>query len=198
MKLNLKKPLVIFDLETTGLDLVKSRIIQISYIKVYPDGREERGDTLINPEETIPPFVTQLTGISNDDVKDKPTFKQIASKLGEMFTGCDFGGFNSNVRETDKWINSESSASGNDIVGIQINVESAQSVILEEVDELRSDTPVGGKLILHLCAKSGHGVLGRVNELCGSSDIALLSVRVDGCSDGDNGHEDVLFHMIND
>ena len=96
MKLNLKKPLVIFDLETTGLDLVKSRIIQISYIKVYPDGREERGDTLINPEETIPPFVTQLTGISNDDVKDKPTFKQIASKLGEMFTGCDFGGFNSN------------------------------------------------------------------------------------------------------
>ena len=96
MKLNLKKPLVIFDLETTGLDLVKSRIIQISYIKVYPDGREERGNTLINPEEPIPSFVTQLTGISNDDVKDKPTFKQIAARLGEMFTGCDFGGFNSN------------------------------------------------------------------------------------------------------
>ena len=96
MRLNLKKPLVIFDLETTGLDLVKSRIIQISYIKVYPDGREERGNTLINPEESIPPFVTQLTGISNDDVKDKPTFKQIAAKLNEMFTGCDFGGFNSN------------------------------------------------------------------------------------------------------
>ena len=90
MRLNLKKPLV------TGLDLVKSRIIQISYIKVYPDGREERGNTLINPEEPIPPFVTQLTGISNEDVKDKPTFKQIAAKLNEMFTGCDFGGFNSN------------------------------------------------------------------------------------------------------
>lgn len=96
MKLNLKKPLVIFDLETTGLDLVKSRIIQISYIKVHPDGREERGNTLVNPEEPIPPFVTQLTGISNDDVKDKPTFKQIAAKLGELFTGCDFAGFNSN------------------------------------------------------------------------------------------------------
>ena len=96
MRLNLKKPLVIFDLETTGLDLVKSRIIQISYIKVYPDGREERGNTLINPEEPIPPFVTQLTGISNEDVKDKPTFKQIAKQLGDMFSGCDFGGFNSN------------------------------------------------------------------------------------------------------
>ena len=96
MRLNLKKPLVIFDLETTGLDLVKSRIIQISYIKVYPDGREERGNTLLNPEEPIPPFVTQLTGISNEDVKDKPTFKQIAKQLGDMFSGCDFGGFNSN------------------------------------------------------------------------------------------------------
>ena len=96
MKLKLTKPLVIFDLETTGLDLVKSRIIQISYIKVYPDGREERGNELINPEEPIPPFVAQLTGITDEDVKDKPTFKQMASKLANMFVGCDFGGFNSN------------------------------------------------------------------------------------------------------
>jgi DNA polymerase-3 subunit epsilon len=96
MKLHLTKPLVIFDLETTGLDIVKARIIQISYIKVYPDGREERGNEIINPEEHIPPFITQLTGLSDEDVKDKPTFKEIASKLASMFTGCDFGGFNSN------------------------------------------------------------------------------------------------------
>lgn len=96
MKLNLKKPLVIFDLETTGLDLVNDRIIQISYIKVYPDGKEERGNELINPEKLIEPAITQLTGISNEDVKDKPTFKQLAASLCEKFTGCDFGGFNSN------------------------------------------------------------------------------------------------------
>ena len=96
MKLNLVKPLVIFDLETTGLDLVKDRIIQISYIKVYPDGREERGDELVNPEKPIDSMITQLTGISNDDVKDKPTFKQLGSVLAEKFTGCDFAGFNSN------------------------------------------------------------------------------------------------------
>lgn len=96
MKLNLTKPLVIFDLETTGLDLVKDRIIQISYIKVYPDGREERGDELVNPEKPIEPLITQLTGISNEDVKDKPTFKQLGAVLAEKFTGCDFGGFNSN------------------------------------------------------------------------------------------------------
>ena len=96
MKLNLTKPLVIFDLETTGLDLVKDRIIQISYIKVCPNGEEIRGNEIINPEIPIPPFITQLTGISNDDVKGKPTFKQIASNLNQLFTGCDFCGFNSN------------------------------------------------------------------------------------------------------
>ena len=96
MKLNLIKPLVIFDLETTGLDMVKDRIIQISYIKVYPDGREERGNELVNPEKPIEPIITQLTGISDEDVKDKPTFKQLGATLAEKFTGCDFAGFNSN------------------------------------------------------------------------------------------------------
>ncbi len=96
MKLNLTKPLVIFDLETTGLDLVKDRIIQISYIKVYPDGHEDRGNELVNPERHIDPNITQLTGISDDDVKDKPTFKQIAQRLSDQFLGSDFAGFNSN------------------------------------------------------------------------------------------------------
>ncbi len=96
MKLNLKKPLVVFDLETTGLDLVKDRIIQLSYIKVLPSGEEKRGNYLINPETHIKPEITQLTGISDEDVKDKPTFKQIASELDCLFKGCDFAGFNSN------------------------------------------------------------------------------------------------------
>ena len=96
MKLNLTKQLVIFDLETTGLDMVKDRVIQLSYIKVYPDGREERGNELINPEKHIDDIITQLTGISNEDVKDKPTFKQIAKKMENVFSGSDIAGFNSN------------------------------------------------------------------------------------------------------
>ena len=96
MKLNLTKPLVIFDLETTGLDMVKDRVIQLSYIKVYPDGREERGNELINPEKNIDDIITQLTGITNEDVKDKPTFKQIAKKMEAVFSGSDIAGFNSN------------------------------------------------------------------------------------------------------
>ena len=96
MKLNLNKPLVVFDLETTGLDLVRDRIIQISYIKVHPNGHEERANYIVNPECHIKPEITKLTGISNEDVKDKPTFKQLAKTLSDDFTGCDFAGFNSN------------------------------------------------------------------------------------------------------
>lgn len=96
MKLNLTKPLVVFDLETTGLDLVNDRIIQLSYIKVFPDGKEERGNILINPERPIPSLISQLTGITDDDVKDKPAFKDIAHELNNKFKGCDFAGFNSN------------------------------------------------------------------------------------------------------
>ena len=96
MKLNLTKPLIVFDLETTGLDLVNDRIIQLSYIKVFPDGKEERGDQFFNPGKTIPTEVSQLTGITDDMVKDAPTFKALAPSLNEKFKGCDFAGFNSN------------------------------------------------------------------------------------------------------
>lgn len=96
MKLNLQRPLIIFDLETTGLDFVKDRIIQISYIKVFPDGREERQNYMVNPGRSIPQEVEQLTGITNAAVADKPTFNQLASRLNADFAGCDFAGFNSN------------------------------------------------------------------------------------------------------
>ena len=96
MKLNLKKPLVVFDLETTGLDLVKDRIIQISYIKVYPDGREERENLFVNPECEIPEIVISLTGITNEQVADAPTFKELSAHINEVFSGCDIAGFNSN------------------------------------------------------------------------------------------------------
>ena len=96
MKLNIQKPLVIFDLETTGLDFIKDRVIQLSYIKVMPDGEEKRENITINPLIPIPPFVTELTGISDADVANSPTFKEIAPQLAEEFKGCDLAGYNSN------------------------------------------------------------------------------------------------------
>lgn len=96
MKLNLTKPLVVFDLETTGLDLVKDRIIQISYIKVSLDGTEQRENIFVNPEKEIPLEVVELTGLSNEDLVNCPKFKEIAPYLAKKFEGCDFAGFNSN------------------------------------------------------------------------------------------------------
>lgn len=96
MKLNLKRPLIVFDLEATGLDLVKDRIIQISYIKVMPDGEESRESIFVNPERKIPQEVQELTHITQADVENAQPFREIAPRLAATFKGCDFCGFNSN------------------------------------------------------------------------------------------------------
>ncbi|MGI6573341.1 MAG: exonuclease domain-containing protein [Fermentimonas sp.] len=95
MDLNLKSPLVFFDLETTGLNTTRDRIIEISLLKVYPNGKEEVKTRRINPEMPIPPESTAIHGITDDDVKDCPTFKQIAKSLADQLEGCDLAGFNS-------------------------------------------------------------------------------------------------------
>ena len=96
MNLNLTKPLIVFDLESTGLDIVSDRIIQISYIKVHPNQTEERGNLLINPGKAIPPEVAELTGNRDEDVVTAPTFTAVAAQLESTVKGCDFAGFNSN------------------------------------------------------------------------------------------------------
>ena len=96
MKLNLKRPIIFFDLETTGVDTAKDRIVEISLVKVMPDGEEIVKTRRINPEMPIPAEATAIHHITDEDVKDCPTFKQIAKSLYQFMTGCDFGGFNSN------------------------------------------------------------------------------------------------------
>jgi DNA polymerase-3 subunit epsilon len=96
MQLNLNKPICFFDLETTGVNISKDRIVEISILKVHPDGKEERYTKLVNPTIPIPPEVTAVHGISNEDVVDAPTFKQIAKEVHQLIKNADLGGFNSN------------------------------------------------------------------------------------------------------
>lgn len=94
--LDLKCPLAIFDLEATGVNLAKDRVVEISILKIFPDQRQEWKTMRINPTIPIPKEVSEIHGIYDDDVKDAPTFKDAASELAKFFEDCDLGGYNSN------------------------------------------------------------------------------------------------------
>lgn len=96
MKLNLKNPVIFFDLETTGVNIANDRIVEISYLKVYPNGNEMSRTLRINPEMHIPEQASEVHHIYDDDVKDCPTFKQVAKEIAADFEGADIAGFNSN------------------------------------------------------------------------------------------------------
>ncbi len=96
MKLELKRPIVFFDLETTGINITHDRIVEISMIKIMPDGEKIIKTRKINPQMPIPAEATAVHGITDEDVKDCPTFAQVAKSLEQFIQGCDFGGFNSN------------------------------------------------------------------------------------------------------
>ena len=96
MKLHLKNPIVFFDLETTGTNIVSDRIVEISYLKVSPNGREESKTIRINPEMHIPAESSAIHGIVDADVADCPKFKEVAKEIMHDIEGCDLAGYNSN------------------------------------------------------------------------------------------------------
>mgnify|MGYP002522463001 FL=1 len=96
MNLKLKRPIIFFDLETTGVDTSRDRIVEISLVKIMPDGEEIVKTRRINPTIPIPKEASAIHHITDEDVKDCPTFRQVARSFKEFIEGCDFGGFNSN------------------------------------------------------------------------------------------------------
>jgi len=96
MNLNLKKTLVVFDLETTGISVSNDRIIELACIILKPDGSKEEMNMRFNPGIPIPPESSAIHGIYDKDVENEPTFKEKATELARVFSGCDFAGFNSN------------------------------------------------------------------------------------------------------
>ena len=96
MQLNLNKPICFFDLETTGINITKDRIVEISILKVNPDGSEEKKTWLVNPEMSIPEVVVAVHGITNEKVANEPTFKELAKEINSWIKDADLGGFNSN------------------------------------------------------------------------------------------------------
>jgi len=96
MNIKLEKPIVFFDLETTGIQIATDRIVEISILKVFPNGNKESKTWLVNPEMEIPKEASDIHGIINEKVVTEPTFNELATKVSEMIAGCDLAGFNSN------------------------------------------------------------------------------------------------------
>ncbi|WP_298370298.1 3'-5' exonuclease [uncultured Lutibacter sp.] len=96
MELELKKPIIFFDLETTGINIAKDRIVEISILKVFPNGNKESKTWLVNPEMEIPKEASDIHGITNEKVVTEPTFNELAPEVSKMIEGCDMAGFNSN------------------------------------------------------------------------------------------------------
>lgn len=96
MNLKLERPLVFFDLETTGVQIATDRIVEISILKIYPNGNRESWTRLVNPEIEIPKEASDIHGITNEKVVTEPKFSELAPKISTMIEGCDLAGFNSN------------------------------------------------------------------------------------------------------
>ena len=95
MQLQLKRPICFFDLETTGVNIAKDRIVEISILKAFPDGSEKEKTWLVNPEMPIPAEATAVHGITNEKVADAPIFKEVSAEIYSWFKGSDLAGYNS-------------------------------------------------------------------------------------------------------
>jgi len=95
LELKLKRPIVFFDLETTGINVSSDRIVELSFLKISPNGKEQWMTLRINPEMPIPPKATEIHGISDEDVAGEPTFGEVAKNLAHFLEGCDLAGYNS-------------------------------------------------------------------------------------------------------
>ena len=95
MELKLTRPICFFDLETTGTNVAKDRIVEIAILKIFPNGNKESKTWLVNPEMPIPDEVIAIHGITNEKVANEPTFKELSKEIYTIIKECDLGGFNS-------------------------------------------------------------------------------------------------------
>lgn len=130
MSLQLTRPLAFIDLETTGINISTDRIVEIAIVKIMPNGEKLVKRKLINPQMPIPPQATEVHGISNEMVKDAPTFKQVAHEIKQFIEGCDIGGYNSNRFDMPMLIEEFLRA------GVQYNVQGKKFVDVQKVFHL--------------------------------------------------------------
>ena len=136
MKLNLTKPIVFFDLETTGLKITTDRIVEIAFLKIFPNGDKEKKNWLVNPTIPIPEEVSNIHGITDEKVKNEPTFKELVNDIFNFIKGCDLGGYNSNKFDipllAEEFIRADFDFNINNIKTIDIQLSNQQQIALQK------------------------------------------------------------------
>lgn len=180
MNLKLEKPIVFFDLETTGVNIATDRIVEISILKVFPNGNKESKTWLVNPEIEIPQEATDVHGITNEKVVTEPTFKELAQTVNDMIAGCDLAGFNSN--RFDIPLLAEELMR----VGIDFDMNNRKAIDVQVIFHKKEQRTLGAGYQFY-CGKELEGAHGA--EADTNATYEILLAQVDKYKDLDNSVE---------
>lgn len=150
MKLQLKRPIAFIDLETTGINIGNDKIVEIAIIKILPDGSRQVKRKLINPQTPIPPAATEVHGITDEMVKDAPTFKQVANEIKQFLDNCDMGGYNSNRFDVPMLIEEFMRA------GMEFSIDGRKMVDVQKVFHMMEQRTLGAAYKFY-CGKTLEG-----------------------------------------
>ncbi|MFM2386418.1 MAG: hypothetical protein RL660_1175 [Bacteroidota bacterium] len=169
MNLNITKPIAFLDLETTGINVAKDRILEIAIVKLMPDGSEKKFYKLINPEMEIPAQSIEVHGITNEKVKSEPSFKEVANDIKQFIEGCDLAGYNSN--RFDIPLLFEEFAR----VGIQVDLKSRRQVDVAQIF-MKMERRTLEAAYQFYCGKKLDGAHSAVNDVEATKEILLAQL----------------------
>lgn len=170
MELNLTRPIVFFDLETTGINIATDKIVEISILKVFPNGNKESKTWLVNPEIEIPQEAVDVHGITNEKVVTEPTFKELASKVNEMIADADLAGFNSN--RFDIPLLAEELTR----VGIDFNMKNRKAIDVQVIFHKKEQRTLGAGYQFY-CGKVLEGAHGAEADTMATYEILLAQIN---------------------
>jgi DNA polymerase-3 subunit epsilon len=170
MNLKLSRPIAFLDLETTGINITNDRIVEIAIVKIQVDGSQQIKRKLINPTIPIPKASSDVHGITDEMVKDAPTFKQVANELKQFMDNCDMGGYNSNRFDLPLLIEEFSRA------GITFNIDGRKMVDVQKVFHQMEQRTLGAAYKFY-CNKTLEGAHGA--EVDATATWEILEAQIE-------------------
>lgn len=170
MKLTLARPIAFIDLETTGINISTDKIIEIAIVKILPDGTKQVKRKLLNPQMPIPKASTDIHGITDEMVKDAPTFKQVANEIKQYLDNCDLGGYNSNRFDVPMLIEEFLR------IGLDFSVEGRKMVDVQKVFHLMEQRTLGAAYKFY-CSKTLEGAHSAEVDATATWEILLAQVE---------------------